>query len=281
VADDETHGSTWVAARALEVLRDAAAEADDWGRAAATARELAECRPSMAAVSNRVNRVMATADHTPESVRMRAVAVLRESFSKTDDAAAAAATRLEDAGATCVATLSRSGTVWTTLCEAGPERILVAESRPEREGVGVAERLASETDADVVLTTEAALPTALRERGVDAVVVGADAVLPDGSVLNKTGTMVLALAARSAGVPVYAVAGGDKVRPLGDTRVADERADPQTIYDGTAAVETFLPTFEATPATLFDGIATEEGLLDADGVRDVAATHAANARWDE
>jgi translation initiation factor 2B subunit (eIF-2B alpha/beta/delta family) len=281
VRDDRTHGSAWLSARALEVLRDAAAEAADWASVAETGRTLRDARPSMAAVANRVNRVLAEADRRPAAVRDRAVAALAEAFDADDAAAETAAERLRDAGATRLCTLSRSGTVWTVLSDAGTEAVVVSESRPEREGVGVAERLTAEADADVAVTTEAGLPTAMRERGVDAALVGADAVLADGSVVNKTGTTVLALAAREAGVPVYAVAARDKVRPRGDDRVADERSDPSSVYDGEADVDVIAPTFEATPADLFAAVATEEGLADAGDVADIAADHAAAAEWDE
>jgi translation initiation factor 2B subunit (eIF-2B alpha/beta/delta family) len=281
VREDRTHGSAWISARALEVLRDAAAEADDWEAVATTGRALRDARPGMAAVANRVNRVFADADRTPDAVCDRAVAALAEAFDADDAAADRAVERLRDADATRLCTLSRSGTVGTALRAADPEAVLVAESRPEREGVGVAERLATETDAAVSVTTEAALPAAMRDSDVDAALVGADAVLADGSVVNKTGTTVLALAARRAGVPVYAVAARDKVRPTGDDRVADERSDPESVYDGDADVTVVAPTFEATSADLFAGVVTEDGLTDAAGVETVAAEHAENAEWDD
>lgn len=281
VREDRTHGSAWIAARALEVLRDDAADADEWDSVARTARKLRDARPSMAAVSNRVNRAMATADRTPESVRERCIAVLRESFDAADGVATTAADRLGDADATTVATLSRSGTVRAILRDSNPDAVVVAESRPEREGVGVAEWAATETGARATLTTEAALPAALSELDADAAVVGADALLPDGRVVNKTGTTALALAAREAGVPVYAVATRDKVRPAGEGYSDDEPSDSAAVYDGEASVSVFAPTFEATPPNLLDGVVTEAGFADAEDVRSIAEEHAANAAWDD
>ncbi|SFG60871.1 Translation initiation factor 2B subunit, eIF-2B alpha/beta/delta family [Halopelagius inordinatus] len=281
VREDETHGSAWIAARALEVLRDDAADADDWDSVARTARKLRDARPSMAAVSNRVNRAMATADRTPESVRERCIDLLRASFDAADGVTTAATNRLADSDATAVATISRSGTVRRVLRESDPDAVVVAESRPEREGVGVAEWAATETDARVTLTTEAALPAAFSRLDVDAAVVGADAVLPDGGVVNKTGTTGLALAAREAGVPVYAVATCDKVRPTGEDGVGDESSGWADVYDGEASLSVFAPTFEATAPTLLDGVVTEAGFADEADVRDIAEEHAENAAWDD
>jgi translation initiation factor 2B subunit (eIF-2B alpha/beta/delta family) len=148
--------------------------------------------------------------------------------------------------------------------------------------VRVAEWAAARTDAAVTLTTEAGLPTALDARGVDAVLVGADAITPDGDVVNKTGTRVLALAARDAGLPVYAAASTFKIRPTDGPAAGPERTAPAAaVYDGDAAVSVHAPTFETVPAALVDGVACETGVLDAADVRAVAEANADAAAWVE
>jgi translation initiation factor 2B subunit (eIF-2B alpha/beta/delta family) len=270
VRDDETHGSAWISLRALDVLRDAAAVAEDWEAVAAVARDLRDARPSMAAVENRVNRVLSTADRTPAAVR-RGAAVAIDAACDADDAAAdAAADLLPDT----VATLSRSGTVLSALRAARPA-VVVGESRPAREGVGVAETLADE-GLDVTLTTDAALPTLTDE--FDAVLVGADAVLADGSVVNKVGTRTLSLAADRADVPVYVVAAAAKIRR--DERMYGESGDPAAVYDGDADVAVTNPIFDRTPPELVAGVVTERGVLDADDVTTVASAHRRHAAWD-
>jgi translation initiation factor 2B subunit (eIF-2B alpha/beta/delta family) len=175
-----------------------------------------------------------------------------------------------------VATLSRSGTVLAAL-RAVDAPVLVGESRPAREGVGVAEALAG--DRSVTLATDAALPWLVADRDADCVLVGADAVLADGSVVNKAGTRALALAAAREGVPTYAVAAAAKVRP--DAAMCGEEGAPEAVYDGDAAVAVANPTFDRTPADLVTAVVTEDGPLDADGVADVAAAHRAAAGWDD
>ena len=123
-----------------------------------------------------------------------------------------------------------SGTVRAAIEQANPDAVLVAESRPGREGVGVAERLAEDGDASVTLTTDAAFPAELRQFEAGALVVGADRVLPDGRVVNKVGTHGSALAARAAGIPCYVVAASDKVTT--DGAVDREERDPTAVYDG-------------------------------------------------
>lgn len=278
VREDETHGSAWLSARALEVLRDRAAVADDWAEVAAVARELRAARPSMVVVANRIDRTMSEADRTPAAVHDRAVDVLEAALDADEAAATAAADRLDDGP---VVTLSRSGTVLTAVRAAGVD-LVVGESRPGREGVGVAEALAT-AGPGVTLTTDAALPaavageTALGFERTEAVLVGVDAVLPDGSVVNKVGTRALALAAAREDVPIYAVAARDKVRP--DDALPTEAGDDADLYEGDAPLEVANPIFERVPADLVT-VVTETGILDADGVAAVADDHRANAAWD-
>ena len=95
--------------------------------------------------------------------------------------------------------------------EVDPEVVFVAESRPGGEGVAVAESLADEVP--VTLCPDAAVAHLLGRGAVDRVLVGADTVLADGSVVNKVGTRAAALAAARERVPVHAVAARDKVSP--------------------------------------------------------------------
>jgi translation initiation factor 2B subunit (eIF-2B alpha/beta/delta family) len=271
VASDRTHGSAWLSVRALEALRDGTIEADDADAVRNVATALRDARPSMAAVANRVNAVMAGGDHAPAAVARRADDAVTAALDADEGAAARAADLCGDA----VVTLSRSGTVLSALRAAEP-RTFVAESRPDGEGVAVAERLAREGH-DVTLVPDAAVARTVAEETVDAVLVGADAVLADGRVVNKVGTRGVALAAAREGVPTYAVAAAAKVRP--DEAVHGETADPAALYDGDAPLHVSTPVFDTTPPNLVTGVVTERGVLDADEVRAVAAEHRANAEW--
>ena len=273
VANDETHGSAWISVRALEVLRDRAAVADSADAVVAVARGLRDARPSMAAVANRVNRVLSEADRTPEAIRERAQEAAEAALDADDAAATLAAERCGES----VVTLSRSGTALAALRAAEPS-VLIGESRPACEGTDVAAELADD-GLDVTLTTDAALAGEVADREPSAVLVGADAVLADGSVVNKVGTRGLALAAAHEGVPVYVVAAADKVRP--DEAFHGETGDDTDLYDGEAAVAVANPIFDRTPTDLVSAVLTERGALDGEGVRTVAAEHRKNANWDE
>ncbi|WP_459192996.1 NUDIX domain-containing protein [Halosimplex sp. J119] len=297
IATDADHGAAYLSLRALEVLRDEAALAASggaergtgWTELATTAEELLDARPAMAVATNRVNRAVSRAsdDRTPAALEAAAHEGIERADAADADAAALAADRLPDR----IATLSRSGTVAAALERADPDAVLVAESRPGREGVGTAERLATATDAEVTLTTDAALADRLAATDIEAVVVGADTVLPDGRVLNKVGTRAAAVAAASEGIDCFVVAASDKIAPAerdshGDGAVDDapvqpdrEERDPAEVYDGDADLQVANPTFDVTPAALVDVLVTERGILDTDGIAEVTAEHSELANW--
>ncbi|MGB9986765.1 NUDIX domain-containing protein [Salarchaeum japonicum] len=268
VRNDREHGSAWLSLRALEVLRDAAIDGDSRSDIAALARDLRDAR-DMGVVTNRVNRAMATADFDAFADAVQAV--IDAAAAADEQAAARAADRLTNE---TVVTLSRSGTVQRALETGDPDRVIVAESRPEREGTTVAEALAPAVD--VTLTTDAAAPGLIAD--ADRVIVGADAVQPDGSLVNKTGTYPLALAAARAGVTVDAVCARDKIAT--DRVDPTEESDHALVYDGDADLNVAAPLFETVPNDLVDSVVTETGVLDAADIERAAAEHRRIADWE-
>ncbi|GAB3671239.1 NUDIX domain-containing protein [Halopiger thermotolerans] len=299
IAADDEHGAASLSIRALEVLRDRAgllvAERDEYGadpdgereELAELARRLLEARPSMAVLRNRVNRVMAAATETDadaESADGGAPAVLEAALAGVDRALAADAEAAATAGDSidgAVLTLSRSGTVREALRRGEPARVFVAESRPAREGIAVAEELAADDalECPVTVHTDAAAAHVLASEDVDRVVVGADTIRPDGAVVNKTGTRAVAIAAAREGVPVTVVAATDKVSTREEVNL--ESGDRAAVYDGEAAVDVLNPTFDVTPADCVTEFATERGALAPDDLESVVEELRGLESWRE
>ena len=142
-----------------------------------------------------------------------------------------------------VLTISRSSTVYQALL--GPSRsrrpreVIVLESRPGGEGRLLARDLRrSGVTARLVPDTEG--PRWVRE--VDRVLIGADTIYADGSVVHKVGTRPLALAAHRHGVPVIVVSGLSKA-------VARRRA-----------AHRLPPLFDVTPARAITEYWTDHGV---------------------
>jgi translation initiation factor 2B subunit (eIF-2B alpha/beta/delta family) len=281
IAADDEHGSAYLSIRALEVLRDEAALAvdrgDDIHEVHATAEALLDARPSMAALENRVNRAVSGAKR-PGAVERAAVDGIERALTVDERAAECAAETIEGH----VLTLSRSGTVLATLRDSaaspGVRSVTVAESRPAREGVDVAETLTA-TGVEVRVCTDAAVAHVLARGDIDSVLVGADTVLPDGRVVNKTGTRAIALAAGRENVPVHVVAATDKISTESTARV--ESGPPGAVYDGHAMVEATNPTFDVTPEDHIDAVLTERGALSVEAIADVASELRELGSWRE
>ena len=90
--------------------------------------------------------------------------------------------------------------------------VCCAESRPKCEGAALAVDLAA-AGLRVELFTDAGISAALP--GSDAIVIGADAVGPDAFV-NKVGSAALCAIASTIGVPVYVLAGREKLLTAGE-----------------------------------------------------------------
>ena len=285
LTDDTSHGSSYLSLRALEVLRDRA------GRLAATAPEdienarsrllqtagrLLNARPSMAALANRLHRVMHATqpEFSAAAVEQAAHDAIGRALDADDTAARHAA---EQVAGKQVLTLSRSGTVLRALQQADPApAVVVAESHPGREGVDVAETL-HEAGLDVTLIPDTAVASTLSHGIVDAVLIGADTVRPSGAVVNKVGSRGMALAARHEGVPVYAACAADKITLSEDTDL--ESVPFQAIYEGAADIRVEAPRFDVTPPSHLDGLITDRGVLAPDALTEVVDELAALRDW--
>ena len=140
---------------------------------------------------------------------------------------------------------------------------VVKETRPRNQGHITAEQL-REWDVPVTLIVDSAARRSLDE--VDHVLVGADAVAADGSVINKIGTSGLVVSARERGVPIMTAAQSIKLHPgtLTGHTVEIEMRDEDEIIDlddreeiGEITVEN--PAFDVTPPRYMDAIVTERG----------------------
>jgi len=287
VTNDTTHGSAYLSLRALEVLRDRAgmlATTDGAGiedarsRLVATAHRLLEARPSMAALANRLHRVMHTSrpELSPITVETNAHEAIQGALAADANAAAQAAAQV---GGAHVLTLSHSGTVLDALQRADPApTVTIAVSAPGGEGVEVAERLAN-AGLDVTLLPDAAGARRLSEGSIDAMLVGADTVRPSGGIVNKVGTYGAALAAHRADVPVYAACATDKIA-VKDDASTDESAPMQSVYNGPVDLTVWAPRFDTTPPDLITGgILTERGALSPSEVPAVAEELAGLRTW--
>lgn len=218
------------------------------------ARAISEAQPAMAIIHNVVHlfaRLVAEG-HEPMDV-------LREIHTELDSAR-------ERIGKTflkiapdeaTVLTLSHSESVRSCLLAAHSKRrilqVLVMEAGPSFEGRAMAKILQGDGVPAGVIPDDLG-PGRVGE--ATYVLVGADSVLRDGSVVNKKGTLPLAQAGAERGKPVY---------------VACESLKFDTRFDGASWPRAGKDLFDVTPGRLVTTIVTERGTYTPEIIRTMLA----------
>ena len=281
IADDKSDGATSLAARGLDALELLAATLDESApdaleRAAELAARVDALRPSMAAVGVQAvlavvrARGLAAEGLGPRAALERAVRVERETLGQANVAIADRIRRELGRGGV-IATCSFSVTALRALVAVDPERVCIGEGHRLADGMRAARWLAAR-GLEVEVVPDGALPG--EAAGARAVLVGADQVLADGSVVNRCSTFPLALAALRARVPFYVAC--QRIKLAGAPRAEIEQA-PAFFSGLPEGVRGRVPLFDVTPPDLVSGVFTESGRLEPDEAGAVGA-HVARLR---
>ena len=257
IRDDRRQGADALAVEAMRTLGLAAGSRYELFEAAGA---LLGIRPSMTAVDNAVLDMVALLCELPNGsdLRTEAAGYITRAIAETEEAQRHLADQALDviSPGQVIFTLTYSNTVFSILARCQPKRVIVGESRPRREGAELAWLVAQE-GIPVTLITDAEAGHFLPS--CDLVLVGADSIGPDGSVINKMGTYLVALAAKSLAIPLYSAGRTQKIRQSEEIEL--ERMDPAEVASPIAGVEIHNIYFDLTPADLITSIITEVGVF--------------------
>ena len=264
IRDDHEHGSRWLVRATVELLRELAIQPTFspeqqlqllWR----TGRELARARPAMTALTGAVGRVL----NVPGGLTgiAQAASDLLQDMDHTLTRITGYARPLLHG---TLLTHSLSGTVVEVVnaCLSDISEIIVLEGRPGYEGRAAVEAWRKQSVALTLITDAQA---AIFLPRCQAVVVGADSILADGSILNKAGTALLAWAARGERIPLYVLAETLKISPRpwsGDLALLEEQAPREVWPDAPTGIAVRNFYFDHTPAELITALISEEGVLD-------------------
>jgi len=147
--------------------------------------------------------------------------------------------------------------------------VISTETRPRFQGHITAKNL-SENGIPVTTIVDSAVMTYMNM--VNLVLIGSDAILSDGSVVNKIGSYPVALAAKEADTPLYVCTETYKFDPktlMGDYEPIEQR-EPAEVWDSPpAGVQIKNPAFEIVPARYIHALITEEGVMSPHSVFEV------------
>jgi ribose 1,5-bisphosphate isomerase len=272
--NDREHGSRWLVREAIAILYDLASdtslpEDQSMQQLRDAGRQLVQARPAMAAISGAVARILSAADGGPTAVARKAQQV-RDHYDHSIEHI------IHYARPVLTGTLmtdSISGTVLEVFaaCAQQIDQVIVLEGRPRFEGRATASTLAGK-GMRVTLITDAQADIFLPQ--CQAVVVGADAVLINGDVLNKAGTALLGWAAQGHHIPFYVLCETLKISSQqwsGDLAMLEEKEPEEVLDTPISGVTARNFYFDRTPATLVTKIITEEGMMGGAEIQQIAS----------
>lgn len=270
VRNDREHGSRWLVHETISILYDLATQPTSSPEELKRAGdELARARPSMAALSGAVRRIL-SATGGLEGMAHEAASLLKEYDSALEYITKYARPLLYGT----VMTHSLSGTVLAVLSACLPQidQVIVLEGRPRYEGREVALALSKGGGSSITLITDAQADIFLPR--CHAVVVGADSILANGDVLNKAGTALLAWAARGHRIPFYVLSETLKISPhswSGDLTQLEEKEATEVLEQPIPGITARNFYFDRTPARLVTDVITEQGKMGRREIKQLAS----------
>jgi methylthioribose-1-phosphate isomerase len=153
-------------------------------------------------------------------------------------------------------------------------RFICTETRPYLQGARLTAETLAEMGVDTTLITDSMGAAVLSSGDVDALVTAGDRVTMDGHVVNKIGTLGLAVAAHAFDVPFYAlVQAPDRLAPTAADVPIEYRPGAEvlsTLGRRTASdrVRGLYPAFDVTPPRFVTSVVTDRGVFAPDRLAD-------------
>ncbi len=146
--------------------------------------------------------------------------------------------------------------------------VFANETRPFLQGARLTAWELKEDNIPVTLITDNMCGHFMKEKRIDAVVVGADRIAANGDVANKIGTYMVAVLAQKHGIPFYVAAPVstlDLSLPDGSHIPIEERSAEEVVTLNKTriapeGIQAAHPAFDVTPNELVSAIITEKGV---------------------
>ncbi|SES11311.1 methylthioribose-1-phosphate isomerase [Lentzea xinjiangensis] len=169
----------------------------------------------------------------------------------------------------CWADLYLTETVRAAQARGKRLRFFCTETRPYLQGARLTAETLIEMGVDTTLITDGMGAAVLQSGEIDALVTAADRVTMDGHVVNKVGTLGLAVAAHAFGVPFHAqVQAPDLLAPTTDHVEIEYRDGAEVLQvlgrpSATPRVKGLYPAFDVTPPRFVTDVVTDRGVFGA------------------
>ncbi len=142
-------------------------------------------------------------------------------------------------------------------------KVVNTETQPRLQGRKTAHELLK-AGIEVIHVVDSAMRWAVRHFQVELILIGADSITSEGTIINKIGSRLLALVAHEEHVPFYVCTPLLKYNPETNLGILEtiEMRDPNEIWENPPeGMKIVNPAFETVSRRYIDGIITEAGIF--------------------
>lgn len=145
-------------------------------------------------------------------------------------------------------------------------KLFTPETRPYLQGSRLTASVAYDQGIDVTVITDNMPAFTMMQKDVDLFTSAADSICMDGHIVNKIGTLQIAIAAKYFGIPYFVTGIPDKdYKTIDDVKI--EERDPKDVLEfrgiktAMDGVKGYYPSFDITPPHLISGVVTDKGIF--------------------
>ncbi len=282
----EIQGATNIALRAIEFLAEYAKNItdcntfEDYLMKLKEAKEvLVKARDTEPALRNGLNYIIKKLEKSKESTELADIpdlighyknkfkSLMEKAKQKIAEIGARRFPDVENENMYTIMTHCHSSVVTGILIEAKRQgkkfTVINTQTQPRLQGRKTANELL-EAGIKVIHVVDSAMRYIVKFFKVDVIIIGADSITSEGTVLNKIGSRLLALVAREASVPFYVASPLLKYSPQTSFGILEkiEMRDPKEVWENPPkGIEILNPAFETVSRRYIDGLITEAGIF--------------------
>jgi len=238
---------------------------------------LIETRPTEPAMKNGLKFIMKKLEQDKENLYTEYISDFIEKYkNQYYDMLQMSKKRIAEIGARRIPATSKKYTVMThchsslvaaILLEAKKQgknfKVINTETQPRLQGRKTAKKLL-DAGIEVTQVIDSAMRWAVRHFQVDLILIGADSITSEGTIINKIGSRLLALVAHEEHVPFYVASPLLKYNPetnLGILEIIEMREPKEIWKNPPEGIEILNPAFETVSRRYIDGLITEAGIF--------------------
>lgn len=145
-------------------------------------------------------------------------------------------------------------------------KLFCPETRPYLQGARLTASVGQDMGYDVTVITDNMPAFTIQTKGIDLFTSAADSICLDGHIVNKVGTMQIAIAAHYFGVPYFVTGIPDEaLKTIDQVKIEERNPDEVTSFRGVKTtlegVKGYYPAFDITPPKLISGVVTDKGIF--------------------